>query len=205
MTGIEILVKEKIKKKSTDWIPRSFTKYLGSLRSTEYAQHEEEEGVEQKLKNLAGNLRSVNTKYKELYTGLYHLLACYAESAETKRGETKKENSYSNDPSKKEKLVPAVLLEALKKKEEKINRKKVVSLHKPLNAITKQKDDSIDQDELKKEEIVKLINEISIDFKETLESKIAKELKSLANEEEATNNIFKSIGEILNKVSKKLT
>lgn len=29
MTGIEILVKEKIKKKSTDWIPRSFTRYLG--------------------------------------------------------------------------------------------------------------------------------------------------------------------------------
>lgn len=32
MTGIEIIVKEKIKKKSTDWIPRSFTRYLGRLR-----------------------------------------------------------------------------------------------------------------------------------------------------------------------------
>jgi hypothetical protein len=29
MTGIEIIVKEKIKKKSPEWIPRSFTRYLG--------------------------------------------------------------------------------------------------------------------------------------------------------------------------------
>lgn len=29
MTGIEIIVKEKIKKKSPEWIPRSFTKYVG--------------------------------------------------------------------------------------------------------------------------------------------------------------------------------
>lgn len=63
----------------------------------------------------------------------------------------------------------------------------------------------VDQEELKKEEIVKLINELSVDLKENVEVKINKELKSLANEEESTNNIFKGISEILTKVSQKLT
>lgn len=51
---------------------------------------------------------------------------------------------------------------------------------------------------------MKLVNEISLDLKENIESKVAKELKSLANEEEATSKIFKNISQILSKVSKKL-
>jgi hypothetical protein len=63
----------------------------------------------------------------------------------------------------------------------------------------------INQDNLKKEEIIKLVNEISVDLKESIEAKIAKDLKSLAIEEESTSNIFKDISVILKKVSKKLT
>lgn len=173
--------------------------------TAEYSSAQTTEDINDKLEGLAQNIRKVNSKYKTLYESLKHIVE--ANNAQSDKRQDNPEGSAKGEITYREQKYgsePRKVISNLNKMEEKILTKKVRGFNKTIkNKGNEEEDTDLNHEEIQRQQISKLINEISVDARETIESKITKELKELANGEESSSNIFKKMNDILEKVIQK--
>ena len=155
------------------------------------------------MANTSKNLKRMNGKYRQLFESLKHIINCHSEAEHSRKDQA--EDGEQLPVQSPGRVTAKFILAYLEKKELKIPNSKVNQANQTKKKKTEEEEALlVDPDEVQKQEINRLINELGMDLKETIEVKINKELRSLATEEESSTSIFLNINDILDKVSKNL-